>query len=142
METGQRHIGHLIKQINDALQRQINNEMRPRGITMSQMRVLVELHHAEEGELSFKQLERSLGVAQSTVWGLVARLEDKGLVESMGSQEDARAKLVRITEPGLRLCEQSYEEMLAHERQLVAGLAPEEAETLLDLLERVHASIS
>ncbi len=142
MEPGQRHIGWLIKQINDALQRQVNNEMRPRGITLSQMRVLVELHHAEGGELASKQLERILGVAQSTVWGLVSRLEDKGLVESLGSREDARAKVVHITASGSRLCEQGYEEMLARERQLVAGLTPEEAVTLADLLERVHASIA
>lgn len=142
MQTDQRHIGRLIKQINDALHRQINNEMRPRGITMSQMRVLVELHHTSEGELTFKQLEHLLGVAQSTVWGLVARLEDKGLVESLGSREDARAKLVRITGAGKRICEESYAEMLEHERQLVSGLSADEAEMLADLLERVHAAIS
>lgn len=141
METGQRHIGRLIKQIDDELRRQVDNEMRPLKMTMSQMRVLVELNHAEGRELTFKQLEQSLGVAQSTMWGLVARLEAKGLVESLGNRQDARAKLVRITGAGTNLCEQSYEMMLAHERQLVAGLTPEEASTLVTLLDRVHASL-
>lgn len=141
METGQRHIGRLIKQIDDELRRQIDNEMRPRKMTMSQMRVLIELHHADGGELTFKQLEQSLGVAQSTMWGLVARLEAKGLVESLGDRQDARAKLVRITPAGTSLCEQGYEMMLAHERQLVEGLTPEETSALATLLERVHASL-
>ena len=75
------------------------------------------------------------------MWGLVARLEAKGLVESLGDRQDARAKLVRITPVGTILCEQGYEMMLAHERQLVAGLTPEETNTLATLLERVHASL-
>ena len=38
-----RHLGRLIKQINDAIAREVNNDMRPRDITLSQMHVLIEL---------------------------------------------------------------------------------------------------
>lgn len=142
MEPDQRHIGRLIKQIDNALRRQVDNDMRPWGITMSQMRVLIELRQTSDGTLTFKELERALGVAQSTVWGLVVRLENKGLVQSLGSSDDARVKVAHITDVGLDLCERSCQRMLEHERQLTSSLSDEETETLLDLLERVRDSVA
>lgn len=63
MAQDKRHVGRLIKQINDELERKINNEMRPMGVAMQQMRLLITLARAPEGMLSFKQLETSLGAA-------------------------------------------------------------------------------
>lgn len=138
MEPDQRHIGRLIKQIDNALRRQVDNDMRPWGITMSQMRVLIELRQTPEGTLTFKELEKAMGVAQSTVWGLVMRLENKGFVQSLGSSNDARVRIARITSTGLDLCEKSLQRMLEHERQLTSGLTDEETDTLFALLERVR----
>ena len=140
--TDERHVGRLIKQINDELQRQIDNEMRPRGITMSQMRVLVELGNSPEGVLATRQIEKALGVAQPTTWGLISRLERKGLVRSAIHPHNARAKLIYLTDEGLTLYLQGYKEMQEHERQLTACLTTEESEQLKDLLERVRTGLS
>lgn len=136
------HIGRLFKQVNEALERVVNNDMRPRGVTVSQMHVLMDLWNSEDGELSFRQLESSVGAAQSTIWGLVSRLEGKGLVESFSSPDDGRAKLVRLTEAGRRMCELCREDMGRHEQMLTADLSPDEIQTLASLLERVHASLT
>ena len=130
-------IGLLIKMINDALHREVNNEMRPQGMTMSQMRALTVLDRSDGGELSLKQLEMELGAAQPTVWGLVSRLEAKGLVSTWESPDDARAKQVGITAAGREQCATAYRQMLEYEQRLTQCLTREEASQLASLLERV-----
>ncbi|MGN1059596.1 MAG: MarR family winged helix-turn-helix transcriptional regulator, partial [Clostridia bacterium] len=92
--------GELIKQIHGELEKNANNAMRPLGLTMAQLGALLALNRAEEGQLSLKELEQYLHVAQSTAAGIVARLEQKGFVEGFGSASDRRVKLVRITPAG------------------------------------------
>lgn len=47
-----------------------------------------------------KELERYFGVAQSTIAGVVSRLEQKGFVEAFGDAADKRIKVVHITPAG------------------------------------------
>lgn len=141
-ERHPRHVGRLFKQIDEALERIVNNDMRPHGITLSQMHVLMDLWESDEGELGFKQLEASMGVAQSTVWGLVTRLEAKGLVESVTSPDDARAKRARITDAGRRTCLQCRADMDRHEQMLIGDLSPDEVQELSALLQRILASLT
>ena len=141
-ERHPQHVGRLFKQIDEALERIVNNDMRPHGITLSQMHVLMDLWESDEGELGFKQLEASMGVAQSTVWGLVTRLEAKGLVESVTSPDDARAKRARITDAGRRTCEQCRADMDRHEQMLIGDLSPDEVQELSALLQRILASLT
>ena len=84
--------GTLIKQIHDGLEKQANNSLRPQDLTMAQVRVLIELRFAPERQMALKELERRLHVAQSTAAGIVARLEQKGFVESFGDANDRRIK--------------------------------------------------
>ncbi len=94
--------GLLFKQIHDRLEKQSNNALRAKDLTMMQVSVLMALQQATEQRLSMKELERYFGVAQSTVAGIVSRLEQKGLVEAFGDTADRRIKLVHITAAGER----------------------------------------
>ena len=135
-----RDLGRQLKQLSEAIEREVNNARRPRGITMSQMTVLWELYRNEAGECSFKEIERALGVAQSTASGLVARLESKDYVVVQCSQEDARSKRVRITPAGVRLCDDVRAEMAAHDERLRQPLTDAEYAQLVSLLQRVYES--
>ncbi len=142
MTQEQARIGKLLKQITEALKRQANNDLRPQGITMSQMHVLMQLDGSDSKSISFKQLEANLDVAQSTIWGLVSRLEAKGLVEVLISSSDARMKQARITAAGELVCQNCRENIDKTERQLTSSLSEEETEQLVGLLKRVHQSIA
>ena len=71
--------GTLIKQAHDELERNANNSMRAYDITMAQYNALLALGNCADGQLSLKELERMLHVAQSTAAGVIGRLEQKGL---------------------------------------------------------------
>ena len=133
--------GSLIKQIHDELEQQANNALRPQGLTMAQVGVLLALVDAEEGQQSMKELEQILRVAQSTTAGIVSRLEQKGLVEALGDLSDRRVKLVRLTQAGRECCCGAEEDMSRTEALILSGLTETERDILLVLLEKVRNSL-
>ena len=132
-----RACGMMIKQIHDCLEKDTNNTLRAQDLTMAQVGALIELRSAEEKQMPLKELERRLHVAQSTAAGIVVRLEQKGFLESFGSSDDRRIKMVRITAKGEDCCMDSDRGMEQAEQKLLHSLTQEEKTVFLDLLEKV-----
>ena len=126
--------GLLIKQILDRLKKQANNALRAKDLTMMQIVVLVTLQKAEDHRLSMKELERYFGVAQSTVVGIISRLEQKGLVESSGDRADRRIKLVNLTAAGALCCSEAACELDKTEENLLQGFSDDERKQFHHLL--------
>ena len=131
------HVMALLKQLSESLEAEANTGLRPYGITLSQARLLIELDHAAEGSLTFSQLRDILGVKQPTVWGIVSRLQDKGLVSIGRSDADSRAKTVHIEPAGRDICRASGADMDVHERRLTECLTEGEVAQLVSLLQRM-----
>ncbi|WP_455502329.1 MarR family winged helix-turn-helix transcriptional regulator [Gemmiger sp.] len=129
--------GLLFKQIHDRLEKQANNALRAKDLTMMQVSVLMALQKAAGQRLSMKALERYFGVAQSTVAGIVSRLEQKGLVEAFGDAADKRIKLVHITPAGEQCCTEASFRMDEAEENLLQGFSAEERKALNRLLTKV-----
>lgn len=129
--------GLLFKQIHDRLEKQSNNALRAKDLTMMQVSVLMALQKNAGQQLSMKELERHFGVAQSTIAGIVSRLEQKGLVEAFGDAADKRIKLVRITPAGELCCAEAAIQMDAAEEKLLQGFSSEERVLLNHLLTKV-----
>ena len=133
--------GWFIKRIDNALAKEANQNLQALNLTMQQNHALVTLVHAEGHTLSMKALEEHFCSAQSTVAGLVSRLEKKGLVEAVSSPEDKRVKLVRLTEEGQRLCAIGRQNVVDSEERLTALLTPEEREVFRTCLEKVYEAV-
>ena len=133
--------GWFIKRIDNALEKEANQNLQALNLTMQQNHALVMLVHAEGCTLSLKELEERFCSAQSTVAGLVTRLEKKGLVEAACDPTDKRVKLVRLTEEGQRLCAISRQDVVESEQRLTSLLSPEEKEMLLHCLEKVYEAV-
>ncbi len=133
--------GWFIKRIDNALEKEANSNLQMLNLTMQQNRVLIQLAHAPENTLSLKALEERFGAAQSTVAGLVSRLEKKGLVEARSDPADKRVKLVRLTAEGLALHAQSHQKIVESEERLTRLLSEEEKATLLASLRKVWDAV-
>ena len=133
--------GWFFKRIDNALEKEANGNLQQLNLTMQQNRVLIHLAHAEENTLSLKALEEHFGAAQSTVAGLVSRLEKKGLIEAVVSPADRRIKLARLTEEGARIHAQSRQNVVDSEARLTSNLSPEEREVFLSCLKKVYAAV-
>ncbi len=128
--------GQLIKLLHDRLEKQANNTLRAQDLTMMQVSVLLELQKADQKQLSMKELERKFCIAQSTVAGIISRLEQKGFVEAFGDAADKRVKLVHITLAGEACCRDAAGYMEQADQTLLKGFSEEEKETFNRLLAR------
>ena len=133
--------GWFIKRIDNALEKEANQNLQALNLTMQQNRVLILLAHAEEHTLSLKTLEEHFGAAQSTIAGLVSRLEKKGLIEAVTSPADRRVKLARLTEEGAHVHARSRQNVVGSEARLTSNLSPEEREIFLNCLKKVYETV-
>ena len=131
----------LIKQLSTEIQKRADAALQESDLTMTQMYFLGALSHLPEGTATLKELERYFRVAQSTAAGVAARLEKKGLVESLPNENDRRVKRLRITDAGANTLRHAVETMERGEKQMLAPLDEAEQETLITLLRKVHGAL-
>ncbi len=134
-------IGFLIKKLSDSIETIANRDLASCGLTLSQSQLLMKLDQSPCQTLTMKELEQHFHAAQSTICGLVARTEAKGLVTTSTDPDDRRVKLVRITPAGLRESSACRSDIDAMERQLVSRLTKEEQAQAIRLLETMYASL-
>jgi DNA-binding MarR family transcriptional regulator len=131
----------MIKQIDDAIGKLANKELRTKGVTFSQMHMLWTLNNSKSGTLTLKELEKSLRLAQPTTLGIAKRLEKKGFVEGRFDFNDKRTKNIKIAEKGVEICRNSKAHMDETEERLLNGLTKGEKTLFYGLLAKLHHNI-
>jgi DNA-binding MarR family transcriptional regulator len=107
---------------------------REHGLTPQQGQLLCVLMGKPYG---MGELGATLGLAKSSLTGLVDRTERNGLVRREPDPQDLRAVRVALTPQGRRLAEEFYAETCRRVAELPAGLGADERHTLASLLGRV-----
>ena len=133
--------GMLIKQINDQLEKDANNDMRAQDLTLIQASILLQLEQRESETASMEEIEKFLGVAQPTAVGIVQRMELKKLVTSFASQSDKRIKLVHLSEEGKQKAGFARKHMAMTEARITSSLNEEEQAQFTQYLRRVRDSL-
>ena len=129
--------GELLKKINDELEKNANNALRSQDLTLTQLGALLELNSAADGQLTLKELEKRLHIAQSTAAGIVSRLERKALVATFDDLEDRRIKIVKITSAGIERVQKTDSHRIKAEERLLSGLTETEKSIFYSLLKKV-----
>lgn len=86
----------VLKQVMDTVRQNIGGHFKGMNLTGSQGMVLGTLAH--HGEMMLTDLSKKLGLSNSTVSGIVDRLEEQRLVERTRSKEDRRVVYIRVTD--------------------------------------------
>ncbi|HEX2312421.1 MAG TPA: MarR family transcriptional regulator [Thermomonospora sp.] len=107
---------------------------REHGLTQQQGQLLCVLMAQPYG---MSRLGATLGLAKSSLTGLVDRTERNGLVRREQDPHDTRAVRVALTPRGSRLAAEFYAETCRRIAKLAAGLDDAERDTLARLLGRV-----
>jgi DNA-binding MarR family transcriptional regulator len=107
---------------------------REHGLTPQQGQLLCVLMGKPYG---MGELGTTLGLAKSSLTGLVDRSERNGLVRREADPQDMRAVRVSLTPQGRRLAEEFYVETCRRVAELPAGLSAAERDTLASLLGRI-----
>ena len=118
--------------------RYINHTMRSGfEANMGQKRILVML--SEQGPLTQRELTERLGIRPGSASEILAKLENAGLIARTPNELDRRTIDVELTEAGAEAAAESAEKRSKWSEEMFACLTPEEQETLLSLLEKIHA---
>lgn len=107
---------------------------REHGLTPQQGQLLCVLMSQPYG---MSELGAMLGLAKSSLTGLVDRTERNGLVRREPDPRDMRAVRVALTPQGSRLAAEFYAETCRRIEKLPAGLSAAERDALAGLLGRV-----
>ena len=100
--------------------------------------VLSALRRAGEPyQLSPGRLVQETLVTSGTMTNRIDRLVDRGHVERLPSRTDRRGVIVRLTESGRDAVDAAMEQLLTHERELLAGVGEAEQAEVADALRRV-----
>jgi MarR family transcriptional regulator, organic hydroperoxide resistance regulator len=109
------------------------------GVTPTQLSVLKLLQ--EIGDLSLGSLSKEINAHNSTVTGIVDRMEAAGLVERARSDEDRRVWIIRLTAAGKKVAERARVSPWDVLRQALAELSPSEQEKLMGLMRKVAVNV-
>ena len=133
--------GALLKQINDIMERNVNNTLRKEGLTLTQSGVLISLDQKECKRATFKELEKEFNVSQPTMLGIIKRLEQKNYLEILCDDDDKRIKIAKLTDSSKEKCKVGYKHMEDSEKFLLQSLSKSEQSDFSVLLKKVRDSI-
>jgi DNA-binding MarR family transcriptional regulator len=89
------------------------------------------------GELSLTELSERIRAQNSTVTGIIDRMEREGLVIRARSTEDRRVVRIKLTEKGEKLAREITVEPMEIFRTALEGLSREEMKDLLKILTKI-----
>ena len=92
--------------------------------------------------ISPTHLSQRQNVSKNTISVLLRGLEEQGLIERTLVPDDRRAFQIRLTDAGRTLVETTAPAHIAFLNEMTAGLTAEENAQLIDLLQKLHRSLS
>ena len=132
----------LLKQIHDIQKKNIDNTLRNLDLTFSQINVLRALVHSADKQMSLKELEKILHVAQSTTARIVTKMEGKGLIDSFSDVSDKRIKYIRLTQYGEQYSSNAKQKLEEEETRLLSSLTETEKMVFVSLLQKITGNLS
>jgi DNA-binding MarR family transcriptional regulator len=117
------------------LHRKADAALGPRGVTADQFVLLATL--AKGDAVTQRDLARRTTSDPNTIRAMLLLLEARGLVARRRHPGDARAWTVTLTAKGRQACKSVWVAGEPVRQEMLAALAPGEAETLLGLLGKI-----
>lgn len=96
---------------------------------------------AVEGRISAQRVSKVIGMDKGTVSRCFKSMQARGLITLSLDDADGRLRLATLTRKGRDLHDQIIGVALERERAFLSVLTPEEHETLIALLKRLHENL-
>ncbi|GLC32586.1 hypothetical protein bsdE14_39960 [Clostridium omnivorum] len=129
-------IVQLMKKVTANIKHEIGCHFKEMNLTGPQGMLIGTLFH--HGEMKVSDLSEKLGLSNSTVSGILDRLEKQGLVERMRSKEDRRVVYVNITEDFKAQSKKQFVEINKMIEQMINKATPEELDKILEGMEALR----
>lgn len=123
-------IVRTLKQIMSSLKKNVECQYKSFSLTGPQGMLMGTLAHC--GEMKVSDLSEKLYLSNSTVSGIIDRLEKQGLVERIRSEEDRRVVYVKITPEFKIISEQHFKKIQKEIEMKMSKASPEELDKIQD----------
>lgn len=133
-KTNKKHIGFLIKNIDDKLKAKANANLKEHGLTIAQGRVLSILAELKGANTTQKDLEEALGVSHPTMVGIISRMEAGGFVVCHQDTNDKRNKIVMMTEKAVAVDNNIEKVIESNENEMLKPLSDTERKEFARML--------
>ena len=131
--------------INRAIRKRMDEKASKMGLTSVQMRVLgaVSLLEAEgEAEIHQNDLERIEHVTHPAMTTMMQRLEHKGFIRCVPSQQDRRYKKITSTEKSAGMYKVIFQQDDEVLEELCRGFSDEQRQQLFTLIDRMLENVA
>jgi DNA-binding MarR family transcriptional regulator len=129
----------LMRILSENAQRELDNRL-PDTLTSRQFEVLNRLYFV--GDQTASELAAAFEVSAPSMSQMITRLRLEGVIETSRKSDDARAKLVRITEYGKGILESTVQSLMSGFEPVEEALGNTRLQHLLQELESVHGALS
>jgi DNA-binding MarR family transcriptional regulator len=133
----QMHAVTSLMRVQQIVLGQLDEILRPHGLTFARYEALVLLTFSRQGALPLGKMGERLQVHATSVTSIVDRLERAGLVVRRKHPDDGRAVLAEITDAGRELVEAATADLVAA-RFALTSLSEDDLGLLSDLLRPVR----
>lgn len=109
--------------------------------TRNQCRVIGFLLQNENKDIYQKDIEKEFDIRRSTATNILKLMEKKGLIERHRFQQDERLKRIVLTSDAKRDSAEMDKNLERLNKQLEAGITPEEKKIFLGVLQKINNNI-
>ncbi len=136
----QMHAVTSLMRVQQLVLAQLDEILRPHGLTFARYEALVLLTFSRAGELPLGKMGERLQVHPTSITSIIDRLEAAGLVERRRHPQDGRAVLAGITSTGRALVEAATADLVTA-RFALGTLSSEQLGSLSALLRPVREAV-
>ncbi len=135
----EKSLGYFVIPVAQALERALNEELEPLGVTLRQWQVIACL--ILKKETCQAELARLLKVETPTLKGILDRMERRGWVERRACAADRRRKLVRLRPAVVPAWKPMAACARRVRRRALRGISPRQFETMKAALATVRRNL-
>ena len=129
--------GYLMNHIARQFAILLGEDLKPLGIAPAQFPILLELW--QKDGLSQQELVERADLKQATIANTLARMERDGLITREPNPDDARSRLIMLTEQARALQQQSTEIAKAINQTALSDLSADEQKLFLEMAAKIVA---
>ena len=132
MNNDDRSILTLLKEIRSLIDKNLKSKLNLGNFTMPQTMIIYNLVNNDKMKIS--DLSEKMGLTNSTVSGIVDRLEDQGVVTRERSIKDRRVVYVELTPENKKKYLDMNANLDRYFQEMLEDLSPEQINNVLDSL--------
>ena len=143
-ESDKKEIGMEIRKLMNFIQRNVKSgDFKDKRLSMTKMHGMIIgfLNTSKHKDVFQKDIEKAFSMRRSTTSKMLKNMEEKGLIERISSEQDARMKKLQLSEKGQSLVEEVSREYQRIENLLTEGLSEKELEQFFAVIHKMQQNM-